>query len=821
MKVLKFGGSSVGAPDRALKVIEILKGRHARGEHFAVAFSAYEGVTNELITTATLAAQGDPAYRDRLSKLRTRHLEYLSALVPPKEQSESLVYLSLRLNELEDALHGVTLLRELSPRTRDYIVSFGERFSAFTLSAAIAHAGIPCEFLDSRLVVITDEAFGGAKVDMKTTAARITSYFSAHPLPQVITGFIGATATGDTTTLGRGGSDYTAAIFGAALDVEEIEIWTDVNGMMTADPRKVPRAFVVPTVSYEEAFELCHFGAKVIYTPTLAPAMEKKIPIRILNTFNPSAAGTVISAGATTHEHPITGVTSIDDVSLLRVQGSGLIGIAGIASRLFGSLARGKVNIILISQASSEHSICFAIAPQETERARILIHEEFLLERESGLVEDVVVERNLSVVSIVGENMRKTPGISARLFQALGRNGVNVVAIAQGSSELNISVVVGRLDEKKALVAIHEAFFHSETRTLNVFLAGAGLIGGTLLKQLQSHADELKRKYSLSITLAGIGTSSRTLIQSEGLPFGEAASLLASQNSGSIDQLISEMKRLNLPSTVFVDCTASEVVAGRYRDILDASIPIVTPNKKAQSGSLEDYTALKAVAQKRGVELLFETSVGAALPVISTLKDLIRSGDELISIEAVLSGTLSFLFSSFSNPANKDRSFSSLVREAHKAGYTEPDPRDDLNGLDAARKLLILAREAGAPLELRDVKIDRFLPDSLFAVESGEKFLEKLPEVDSLLDAKRKEAAQRGAKLCYRGQLKEGKASLTLSEIESGHPFFDLSGTDNIIAFTTTRYRTRPLVVKGPGAGAEVTAAGVFADIVRVANYGR
>ncbi len=816
MKVLKFGGSSVGQPERILKVLSLVTPRIQAGEKIALVFSAYEGVTNELISISELARDSDSSYTDRFKKLSQRHAECLRALLPSHEQSRVTVQLTLWLNELDDSLRGVTLLKELSLRARDAILSFGERLSSYTIAQALSSRGIAADFLDARSIIRTDDGFGNARVDMPETARLIRSHFETHRNLQVITGFIGSTAKGDTTTLGRGGSDYTAAIVGAALDCEEVEIWTDVDGMMTADPRKVPKAFSIPQVTYQEALELCHFGAKVIYTPTLQPAMEKKIPIRILNTFNPEFPGTVITHSRAPSDAAVTGVTSIDEIGLLRVQGSGLMGIAGIASRLFGALARGKVNVILITQASSEHSICAAVSPGDSARAMQLISEEFALEIDAGLVERPVVEEELSIISIVGENMRHSPGTSGRLFGILGKNGVNVVAIAQGSSELNISFVTSRRDEVKALIAAHEAFFLSEQRSLNLFLAGTGLIAKTLLEQIKSHAQTLRERYLLEIKLVGVANSSEFAISRKGLSLQDPLAKGA-ETHGKSTNFAETIISMNLPNSVFVDCTASETVASQYITFLRSSIPVVTPNKKALSASSADYQKLKAASRKRNTTFLFETCVGAGLPVISTLGDLIRSGDVVHKIEAVLSGTLSYLFNTFCAPGNTPLRFSEIIKDAKARGYTEPDPRDDLNGVDAARKLLILARESGATLELADIRIERFLPDQLFQAKDVDEFLKALPEVDPILEKRRTEALKKGCRLCYMALLEGNQASLTLCEIDASHPFFGLSGSDNIIAFSTQRYSERPLVVKGPGAGASVTAAGVFADIIRLA----
>lgn len=820
MKILKFGGTSVGTPERISKVIELLAARWKRGERFAVVFSAYEGVTNHLVRIADLAARGDNQYERELAALQERVIAALQTLVPAVDQSRTMVQLSIWLNELRDVLQGVSLIWELSPRCRDFIISFGELISAYTISQAMASAGVPARFVDTRRIVCTDSRFGRAAVDFAATEQLTRDELASTDTLAVLTGFIAATASGETTTLGRGGSDYTAAIVASAVGAEEIEIWTDVDGMLTADPRRVPHAFVLPQVTYEEALELCHFGAKVIYPPTLQPAMDKRIPIRILNTFKPEAPGTTILHGHVTHPFPVTGISSISRISILRLEGSGLIGISGIASRLFSALGREMINIILITQASSEHSICLAVSAEDAAAAARAIRDEFALELRSNLVKQPAVEENLSIVSIVGENMRRTPGISARFFDALGRNGVNVVAIAQGSSELNISAVIAAADESKAVIAVHDAFFLSEVRTVNLFIAGKGLIGATLLRQIDEHGAYLREHHGIRLRLLGLADSKKQLIEPDGVSAHQAGELVEARGrDGTITEFVDQLLRLNLANSIFVDCTASESVVEHYERILNSSVSIVTPNKKAQSASFERYKQLKATARKRNADLLFETSVGAGLPVISTLNDLLRSGDRIIRIEAILSGTLSFIFNTFCG-ASEEPAFSEVVREARARGYTEPDPRDDLNGLDAARKLLILAREGGAALELDDVVIEHILPAELFDAPDPESFMRRLPDIDRTMDERRSKARAHGAKLCFMGALDEdGQAVLSLQEVTAAHPFYGLAGSDNIIAFTTERYREQPLVVRGPGAGPDVTAAGVLADIVRIAGY--
>ncbi len=814
MRILKFGGTSVGNPEIIKSVIAISTKAAASGP-VAVVVSAYTGVTNELLALAELAEGGNDAYRARLERLAERHFGVVRDLVPAALQSPLLLQLKLWVNELGEILQGVFLVRELSLRTRDAIMSFGERLSAYTIAQACSATGTAAQYVDARELIRTDASFGCAQVDFAETGRLLRAYFAASKALPIVTGFIGATVNGVTTTLGRGGSDYTAAILGSALSAAEIEIWTDVDGMYTADPRKVARAFPLPAVSYEEAQELCHFGAKVIYPPTLAPAMQQDIPLLIKNTFRPQAPGTRIERHPAAVAAVITGIASISAVSLLRMQGSGLIGVAGTAGRMFGALAKAKISVILITQASSEHTICCAVQPQEAVNAKQALDQEFALEIRAGLVEPAHLEPDLAIVSVVGENMRRTPGVSACLFHALGRNGINVVAIAQGSSELNISVVLGRQDEAKALNAIHDAFFLSWHRTINVFLCGTGLIGKTLIKQIAAQAPILGEKLGLDVRIVGVRNQAHQLLNPLGIPAEQAFETLQKHPCTSdVASFVQQIRELNLPSSVFVDCTASEEVARQYQPLLEASIALVTPSKRAQAGEAAHFSTLKQLARKRGVAFLYEASVGAGLPIIGTLNDLLRSGDSIVRIEAVLSGTLSFIFNSLS----AECSFSRAVTEARQRGYTEPDPRDDLNGLDAARKLVILARECGLDLDLSQVQIEPLLSAAFLAIPTAAEFLEKLPQLDAEYALRVREAQARSCSLRYVGVLENGKAQLALRAVPAMHPLHALSGNDNMVIFTTERYRQQPLVVKGPGAGAEVTAAAVFADIIRIAS---
>lgn len=815
MKVLKFGGTSVGTPQSIQQVIQLsLEAR--KHSKIAIVVSAFSGVTDALLTLTQTAAQGDEQYRTTLQQLETRHLDAVKALIHVQRQSSILAGVKKMLNELEEVLNGVFLIKEYTPRTMDFILSFGERLSAYIVSEAFKEEGVEAEYLDARLVVKTDDNFGAARVDTETTYQNIRSYFGLRPALQVITGFIGSTPQGQTTTLGRGGSDYTAALFAAALGATEIQIWTDVNGFMTADPRKVPDAFPIPQMTYNEALEMSNSGAKVLYAPTIQPAMRAGIPIRILNTFNPAFEGTLISAELPNRPFPVCGISSLDDVALLRVEGTGLVRAMGSAKRLFGALADAKVNVIFISQASSEHSICVAVAPKDAKAAKAAIQKEFALEIAAGKLHEVEVETNLSIIAAVGENMRHRTGIAGWFFQTLGKNGINIVAIAQGSSELNISVVIDKRDESKALNALHEAFFLSEKKTLNVFLVGTGLIGGTLLRQLNAHRETLRKEKSLEIRVIALARRSQMLFNERGINLDCWQETLRQQGeTTNLKKFVAKMKELNLPNSIFIDCTASDEVIEHYAEILSSSISIVTPNKRANSGPFESYRMLKLLAIKNDVKFLYETNVGAGLPVINTLQDLLNSGDKILKIEAVLSGSLSYIFNNFTG----SRRFSEVVREAKEKGYTEPDPRDDLSGMDVARKALILAREIGWPLELHHVEVENFLPQACLDAPSVEDFFKELERADPIFEARKQHAAQQRKKLCMIACLENGHASVRLQEVDESHPFYTLSGSDNIISYTTERYCDRPLVVKGPGAGAEVTAAGVFANIVWISNY--
>jgi len=816
MKVLKFGGTSVGSSDSIKKVIEIVADYNAQNIHVAIVSSAMSGITNKLMLAGQKASENDESYLDFLKEIEELHFSTIKDLLRVKNQSHVLATVKMMLNELEDLMHGVFLLKELSLRTTDLLLSFGERLSCYIINSYANQQGLDTELLDARLLVKTDNRFGKGRVQMDVTVHNIQEYFKAHTQIQVVTGFISSTDKNETTTLGRGGSDYTASIFGAALDAEEIEIWTDVDGVLTTDPRHVKKAFSLSEMTYEEAMEMSHFGANVIYPPTLQPAFQKKIPLRIRNTFNRDFSGTLIKSVADSGNYLVRGISSIRNISLVNFQGSGMVGVAGVSSRLFGVLANSDINLILITQASSEHSICFAIDPKDGALAKLVIEEEFSREMEVGKIDSVAIEEQLSIIAIIGEKMAHTPGISGRLFNALGKNGVNVAAIAQGSSERNLSIVIAQKDTSKTLNTIHEVFFLSDVKTLNIFIIGVGLIGGTLIDQIASHNQNLEKDHALKINIVGMTNSKKMVFNEDGLSLDNWKDKLNDNDEVStISGFIDKMVKLNLQNSVFIDCTASPEVVNKYESVLKHSISIATPNKLASSGDLQLFRTLKLVALENDVKFVYETNVGAGLPVITTLNDLKISGDKILKIEGVLSGTLSYIFNSFTTGTK----FSEVVKQAKEKGFTEPDPRDDLNGMDVARKILILSREVGLDISLEDVDINNLLPQSCIDAESVDSFFNELENANDYFDELRTEAEKSGKVLRFLAKMDNGSASVGLEAVDQTNPFYALDGSDNMISFTTDRYMERPLVIKGPGAGAEVTAAGVFAEIISISHF--
>jgi len=813
MKVLKFGGTSVGSVESIQAVLQIVKKSYDAGEKPLVVLSAMSGITNLLTKMAEDAAEGKP-FQDDLKLMEDRHFEVVKKLIAVKYQNPVLTKLKLLINDLEDLLQGIAVLRELSDQSKDLIVSFGERCSNF-LVAKIMEQEIPVStYINASHYIKTDDNFGNAHLNEALSHQLIQALALTHADKLLfVTGFIGSNDKGRITTLGRGGSDYTAAIFGSVLNATAIEIWTDVNGMLTADPRIVKKAFSLPILSYTEAMELSYFGAKVIYPPTMVPAFMKKIPIVIRNTSQPEFPGTVIQFESGKSNFPIKGISSIADVSVINLTGSGMVGKSGFSGRLFTLLAREQINVILITQSSSEHSITFAVHPNDARKAVNLIKNEFELELMANKLSVPVLEDGLSILAIVGENMKRTPGMSGRLFHALGRNGINVRAIAQGSSEFNISVIINKEDLAKALNAVHDAFFAELKKTLHVFNIGTGNIGSTLFKQLHEQHDFLLDQNDIEIKVVGISNSRKMGFNPEGFDLGNWQEELENQGEvADLGSFIGQMKALNLPNCVFIDNTASKLPSTYYEEIFRSNISIVTCNKIANSGDYAQYRLLHETARKHGVDFFYETNVGAGLPIVRVLKDLMMSGDRIIKIEAILSGTISYIFNNFKG----DASFYEVVKKAQELGYTEPDPRDDLGGIDFMRKMLILARDAGHAIESESVKLGNILPESCLQASSVDEFYAELLKADEFFNTMKAEATKQNKVIRYIGTLENGEVAINLQMLDDKHPFYALSGSDNIISFTTERYKDRPLVVKGPGAGAEVTAAGVFADLVNV-----
>jgi aspartokinase/homoserine dehydrogenase 1 len=808
MKVLKFGGTSVGTPERIKGVKKIIE---LQQTDCLVVVSAFQGITDELKLTCELAAVQNDEFRIQLEKITSRHREYIKHLTGRANASAIIEKTERIIRELEKTLNGIYLVRELSKHSLDQVLSAGELLSSCIISGIIDD----CEYIDSRKVIKTDSNFGFATVDFDKTNRLLREHIKPGKKVTLMPGFIASNEKGETTTLGRGGSDYTAAIAAAAIDAETLEIWTDVDGFMTADPKKVEKAYAIDNLTYSEAIELSHFGAKVIYTPTLRPVYKKNIPIIVLNTFKPELKGTLISSKSLNgNKSPIKGISSIDHIDLITLQGTGMVGVTGTSMRLFGALARKNINIILITQASSEYSISFAVVPSDSDNAIESIRNEFRSEIELKKELNVMIERNLSIIAIVGEKMKNTPGISATLFKALGRNGINVIATAQGSSELNISVVIRNESLKKALNVIHDGFFLSRYKEMYLFVAGTGLVGTSLMKQLREQAPLLLNEHNLKVNLMGVVNTRKMILDKKCVSLENYKDALkTSTDKGDIAAFINHMTRLNLRNSVFIDCTANEDVAVRYKEILTKYVSVVTANKIACSSEYSYYQMLRSIASERGVRFMYETTVGAGLPVIKTINDLVVSGDKILKIEAVLSGTMNFIF----NELGPDMPLSTAIKKAREKGYSEPDPRVDLSGTDVVRKILILAREAGYQLEKEDVVVEKFLPEECFTGDLNS-FFEKVRKYDAEFENRRKELAAKNMKWRFFATLDEGKARVELITVGADHPSYNLEGSNNIILLTTTRYRELPMVIKGYGAGADVTAAGVFADLMRVVN---
>ncbi|MCR8911359.1 bifunctional aspartate kinase/homoserine dehydrogenase I [Barnesiella sp. ET7] len=809
MKVLKFGGTSVGSVESMSSVKQIVESCH---EPVIVVVSALGGITDRLIETARMAVVGGDGYESHFRAIVERHKAMVQQAVEPAKQLELLALIDPLLGELGNIFRGVSLIKDLSTKTLDTIVSYGERLSSLIVSRVIEGA----VHYDARFFIKTSRQYGKHIVDFDETNKLVKRYFAELPRVAVVPGFIASDRiTGDVTNLGRGGSDYTASILATALGASQLEIWTDVDGFMTADPRVINTAYVIEHLSFTEAMELCNFGAKVIYPPTIYPVFHKNIPILIKNTFNPSAPGTLISAD---HSHfegkAIKGISSINDTCLITLSGMGMVGVIGINSRIFNTLARSGVSVFLVSQASSENNTTFAVRNADADVAVRVLREEFKGEMAVGEISSIEAEKELATVAIVGENMKHTPGIAGKLFNVLGRNGINVIACAQGASETNISFVIARDSLRKALNVIHDSFFLSESQVLNLFVAGVGTVGRDLLKQICKQQQRLLETKALQLRLVGIANSRKCLFDREGIDIEHGIELLDREGTPSSPQrLKDEIIAMNIFNSVFVDCTASPDIAALYRSLLDHNVSVVASNKIAASGSYDLYRELKQTARKRDVKYLFETNVGAGLPIINTINNLINSGDKILKIEAVVSGTLNYIF----NVVSAEVPLSRAVRMAQEAGYSEPDPRIDLCGQDVIRKLVILAREAGYRVEQSDVEKHLFIPESYFT-GSLDDFWRAIPDYDATFEAYRRQVAERGRVLRFVATLDHGKVEVGLREVDSAHPFYHLEGSNNVISITTERYREYPMVIKGYGAGAEVTAAGVFADIIGIAN---
>ena len=808
MKVLKFGGTSVGSVESILSVKKIVE---AEKEPVVVVVSALGGITDKLIKTSKLALAGDLSYQSEFDEIAVRHHQMIEAVIPSGENKERLLEtIDALLDELKSIYQGVYLIRDLSPKTSAAIVSYGERLSSNIVAVLIDGA----KWFDSRTFIKTEIKSGRQLLASDLTHELVKQAFVDLPKVSLVPGFISTDAdSGEVTNLGRGGSDYTASIIAAALDASFLEIWTDVDGYMTADPKVISTAYTINELSYVEAMELCNFGAKVVYPPTIYPVCVKNIPILIKNTFNPSGKGTVIKSDIAEDQKPIKGISSINGTTLITVSGLSMVGVIGVNRRIFSALANNGISVFLVSQASSENSTSIGVRDADADAACEVLNAEFSKEIETGAMYRMTAESGLATVAIVGENMKHTPGIAGKLFGTLGRSGINVIACAQGASETNISFVVDGLFLRKTLNVIHDSFFLSEYQVLNLFLCGVGTVGSSLIAQLAQQSEKLKKERGLKLKVVGIASGHNAMFDREGISLENCREQLAHSAPSDLNRLRDEVIGMNIFNSVFVDCTASSDVAGLYQEFLEHNISVVAANKAAASSDYATYQKLKSTARKRGVKFLFETNVGAGLPIIRTMNDLLNSGDKILKIEAVLSGTLNFIF----NKISADVPFSETVRLAKEEGYSEPDPRVDLSGKDVIRKLVILAREAGYRIEQSDVEKHLFVPDSFFRGTLDE-FWKNLPSLDADFERRRKVLESEGKRWRFVSRYENGKASVELCEVGREHPFYTLEGSNNIILLTTERYKEYPMQIQGYGAGAGVTAAGVFADIMSIAN---
>ena len=807
MKVMKFGGTSVGSAESILRVKSIVE---KQTEPVIVVVSALGGITDKLIRTSQMAVEGDALYQKSFDEIKQRHDEMIDAVIPTGEKRNELqTKVDGLLEELRSIYQGVYLIRDLSPKTQAAIVSYGERISCQIVATLIDSA----ECFDSREFIKTEFKAGKNRLVKELTNKLVCQNWQKLPQTSIVGGFISTDVeSGEVTNLGRGGSDYTASIIAAALNASVLEIWTDVDGFMTADPRVISSAYVIPELSYIEAMELSNFGAKVVYPPTIYPVCIKHIPILIKNTFNPDAPGSIIKDEVQDDSRSIKGISSIKGTTLITVSGLSMVGVIGVNRRIFTCLADNGISVFMVSQASSENSTSIGVQDEDADEACRVLDLEFQKEIEDGSMFPMLAEKGLATVAIVGENMKHTPGIAGKLFGTLGRSGISVIACAQGASETNISFVINQNFLRKALNVIHDSFFLSEYQVLNLFICGVGTVGGSLLEQIHHQQEKLMRELRLKLNVVGIASSNKAIFTREGIDLNTYRKQLAEAPQSDIFRLRDEIIGMNIFNSVFIDCTASAEVAGLYADFLEHNINVVAANKIAASSDYANYRRLKQIAQKRGVKFLFETNVGAGLPIIRTINDLHNSGDKILRIEAVLSGTLNFIF----NTISKDIPFSETVRMAKEEGYSEPDPRIDLSGKDVIRKLVILAREAGYEISQEDVEAKLFIPQSFFDGTIDD-FWKNLPSLDADFEERRKELEKDNKVWRFVAKLENGKASVSLQEFESNHSFYVLEGSNNIVLLTTERYREYPMLIQGYGAGASVTAAGVFADIMSLA----
>lgn len=810
MKVLKFGGTSVGTVKSLTHVKRIVESEE---EPVIVVVSALGGITDMLIATARMASKGDTSYLQNYAKIIERHNDVINGMVPKDKLLDVHSVVDPLLEELGNIYRGVALIKDLSSRSLDIIVSYGERLSSAIISRIIDSA----QYFDSRNFIKTVRQFNKHVVDFPTTESLVRSVFDRFSgKVAVVPGFISSDKeNGDITNLGRGGSDYTASIIAASLNARLLEIWTDVDGFMTADPRVISNAYVIDQLSFVEAMELCNFGAKVVYPPTIYPVFHKNIPIIIKNTFNSAAPGTKISNDVV-HEdsRAIKGISSISDTSLVTVSGLGMVGVIGINSRIFQCLAQNGISVFLVSQASSEHNTTFALKSDDADLAVAVLNKEFEKEIEIGEITSITAEKNLATVAVVGENMKHTPGIAGKLFNSLGRSGISVIACAQGASETNISFVVNGDNLRKTLNVIHDSFFLSEYQVLNLFIVGVGHVGKRLIEQIRHQQSNLKDNKALELNVVGVANSHHCIFDRNGIDIEHYADILGkSEMVASPTTICDEIIKMNIFNPVFVDCTATKDIAAMYDRLLSHNVNVVAANKLAASSKYDNYKKLKQIARKRDVKFLFETNVGAGLPIINTINSLINSGDKILKIEAVLSGTLNYIF----NVLSEKVPLSKAVMMAKEAGYSEPDPREDLSGKDVVRKLVILSREAGYRIETEDVKKNLFVPESLMQ-GTTEDFFKNITSIDDEFEKKRAATAQSGRALRFVARLENGEATVGLEEVVSDSPFYSLESSNNVILITTERYKEYPMEIKGYGAGAEVTAAGVFADIISIAN---